>query len=609
MKRTNLLYLAHTLIAALLISGCAANKTQDRAASSVAAPVQSEYEALINKARTTKDAKLRSERLLEAAQSLLGNGLDAQASYIFTEIDPLFLLGVALNQYQILSLELALASSDNARLKSKVDDIRLDQMLMSPISEQQKLIKLLAASYERVDEPTKAAILLAEYEGIFTNDSVSFMNERIWLLLQQAKTDTLMQYSYTGKNPNVIAWLELAKNIKLTQASLDQQYAALISWMKIHPNHPATSNPPLELELLAQLPATSPKQIILALPLSGPYANVGQAVSDGFLANYFASKTQEHPIEVKLFDTNESPIATLYKSLEKNQILGRNALIVGPLGKKSIEEIADSDYLTTPTLALNYSKDIQPHPLLNLFGLDPSDETLQSAQSMRDSKLLRVAVIAPNSDWGKRLNTSFSDQLQRFGGHVVKTSFYEDQRDLANSVAVLLATKESKDRARNMMRITRQRLETEPRRRQDIDAIFMLADNKTAKQIKPMLAFNFARDIPVYAISQTHDPFTQDENSDLNGVRFLDIPWMLSKTSPLRSKIEENIGVDAERYARFYALGADAFTLAPRLVLMTEISNSFVQGYTGTLSMGEQGKIKRTLQWAKFSRGSVKILN
>lgn len=609
MKRSNFLHLAQASIFGILVSGCGTQGTQTQ--TTVAAPesLQSEYETLLSRARVTSDQKLRSELFLQATQALIAKGLSAQANYAFTEIDPIFLIGNDLNQYQILSLELSLAENDQALIKKRLEATQLDQLMMSPISDQQKLIKLVTTGYERAGEPLRAAVLLAEYEGIFANDSASFLNERIWLLLQQTSTEVLMRYAYQGSNTDVAAWLELSKNIKLTQTSLDQQYAALISWTKNYPDHPAAKALPLELELLSRLPETSPRQIVLALPLSGPYANVGQAVSDGFLANYFSNRTYEHPLEIKFFDTNSNPMSLLYQELADTQSLGHNTLVVGPLEKNRIAELSDSEYLNTPTLALNHSDEIHPHPLLSLFGLDPSDETLQVATEMSKQKLLRVAVIAPESEWGKRLSGVFEEQFASSGGHVVEVSLYTDQKNLADSVAGLLATKQSKERARNVMRITGQRLETEPRRRQDIDAIFMLADNKTAKQIKPMLAFNFARDIPVYAISQTHDPFTPDENRDLNGILFVDIPWMLSRTSPLRSQIDDNVGQDAERYARFYALGADAYTLAPRIELLTEIQNSHVQGYTGTLSMGDQGKIKRSLQWAKFSRGSVKVLN
>jgi uncharacterized protein len=609
MKRSIFLKFAQASVFVTLVSGCGTQSTQTQTQIASPESVQSEYETLLSRARATNDPKLRSELFLQATQALIAQGLSAQANYAFTEVDPLFLIGKNLNQYQILSLELSLAGENQTLIKERLEKIQLDQLMMSPISDQQKLIKLVTAGYERAEQPLRAAILLAEYEGIFVNDSASFLNERIWLLLQQTSTEALMRHSYQGNNADVNAWLELSKNIKLTQASLDQQYAALIRWTKDYPNHPAAKDLPLELELLSRLPETSPRQIVLALPLSGPYANVGQAVSDGFLANYFSNRTYEHSLEIKLFDTNSNPMSSLYQELERTQPLGHNTLVVGPLEKNRIAELSNSEYLNTPTLALNHSDEILPHPLLSLFGLDPSDETLQVAEGMSKQKLLRVAVIAPETEWGKRLSEVFEQQFTRSGGHVVELSLYKDQKNLADSVAGLLSTRQSKERARDIMRITGQRLETEPRRRQDIDAVFMLADNKTAKQIKPMLAFNFARDIPVYAISQTHDPFTRDENRDLNGILFVDIPWMLSRTSPLRSQIEDNVGQDAERYARFYALGADAYTLAPRIELLTEIQNSHVQGYTGTLSMGDQGKIKRSLQWAKFSRGSVKILN
>ena len=155
------------------------------------------------------------------------------------------------------------------------------------------------------------------------------------------------------------------------------------------------------------------------------------------------------------------------------------------------------------------------------------------------------------------------------------------------------------------MQVTGLSLETQPERRNDLDAILMLASHEEAKQIKPLLAFNFAQDLPVYASSSVHIPGQVDTNNDLSGVQFPDIPWVFNQSNPLRTQIEQARPFLSDRYTRFYALGADAYLLAPRLSLLREIENSFAQGLTGKLNINPEGVIERELQWAMDRNGKA----
>src|SRR5690606_37486344 len=60
---------------------------------------------------------------------------------------------------------------------------------------------------------------------------------------------------------------------------------------------------------------------------------------------------------------------------------------------------------------------------------------------------------------------------------------------------------------------------------------------------------------------------------------------------------------------RLYALGIDAYRLAPRLDLMRQFQHSTLQGMTGDLSLGSDQKIRRQLDWAQFKAGRPRALN
>ena len=152
-----------------------------------------------------------------------------------------------------------------------------------------------------------------------------------------------------------------------------------------------------------------------------------------------------------------------------------------------------------------------------------------------------------------------------------------------------------------IQRITNLNLEFEPRRRNDIDAIFMLAKPKIASQINPLLAYHYARNLPIYSSSQIHE-INQQQN-DLDNIYFVEIPWMLSNTIETKNTIINALPSAKNEHSRFYALGADAFTLSPRLKLLKEIKNSQIQGHTGTLSIDNSGLIHRELELAVFKKG------
>ena len=66
----------------------------------------------------------------------------------------------------------------------------------------------------------------------------------------------------------------------------------------------------------------------------------------------------------------------------------------------------------------------------------------------------------------------------------------------------------STERAADLARTIGQAPEFIPRRRRDVDALVAFVDNVQARALKPALAFHFARDLPVYAVSQSVQPIT-----------------------------------------------------------------------------------------------------
>lgn len=593
-----------------MLIGCGSAEKKQTATSPFDSSLErSSAEARLSDARAEKNPRLRANLLLGIAQDFMERGLLAQSHSTLQIIDPSYLSKNDTTDFQLLRMEAALASNDMSGLNDALTKVDLASALRTTLSRQEKIVMLVSEAYSRLEQPLEAAVLLSDYEGVFGVRETSNLNEKIWLLLQRTGTDTLINYRYFGTSPTTKAWLELAADVKLNQASIDDQYRALTAWLEGNPDHPASDALPLELDMLARLPDTAPDRIVLALPLSGSLANIGTAIMDGFLASYYTHRQPESRQRIETFDTAKQNMANLYKRLELESELSLKTLVVGPVTKTELNALSNNEMIPITTLALNNSEEAVHQPSLYLFGLDPRQEMEQLAKGMREQGLQRIAIIAPEGDRNSELINHFAESLSLTGGHIVAQAKYGENRALATSVAQLLSTAKSSERGRQARQATRLKLETIPQRRNDIDAILMLADHDTGKQIKPLLAFNFAKDIPVFATSSVHQIGQRDNNSDLSGVQFVDIPWVFTRSNPLRDQIDKAREKKSAHYSRFYALGADAFLLAPRLSILREIPNSHVQGLTGKLNIKPNGEIMRELQWATYRRGKASPIN
>ncbi len=582
-----------------LIAGCANQPltTETYTAANTAHPSTSP-EALLSEARTATPGR-RAELHLQAAQAYWDSGLLGLAVAAYEDVDISQLNPIRSSHWLELGLILGVTFEDTTLIEYVLSKTGIDLMMQqAPIDQQKSLALLMRDALLLQSKHIEAAIFLAEYRGIFSEDEQAKLTNLIWAAFSRAEAAKLSRHSYEGTNTDASLWLQLATNLRLKQSSLEQQYEYLKEWQDLHPEHSANLYPPLELRLLSQLPEISPTSVTLALPFSGPLANVAEAIRDGFLASYYQQKSA-HNLKITMFDTQLKNIEALYTDHPDQQ------LIVGPLNKTDLEALATLDALPTPTLALNRISPLTtPINGLFQFSLSSEAEAEQVATYLAKNKLFRVGVIAPDNEFGYRISQHFSNALLDAGGRTIATRHYQNQSSLSSAVAQLLATDKSQHRARKLRSITALPLESEPRRRQDIDAIFMLAKPEIARQLKPLFAFHYASKLPIFATSQVHELDSQ-HNDDLEGVKFVEMPWMLSNSHPIKSELLTHNPNTARQYGRFHALGADAHTIASRLTLMQQLTNSKVRGQSGLLSLGDDGIIQRELEWATFKNGDA----
>ena len=341
-------------------------------------------------------------------------------------------------------------------------------------------------------------------------------------------------------------------------------------------------------------------KIAVLLPLSGAQKKAGDAIQSGFLAAlYRAKENKEQVPQVQFYDTeNMMDIVNLYA-----QAVNDGAqLVIGPVKKDNAFQFLALKRIPVPIITLNYMRELtSPRRNIFQFGLSVTDESREIASKAWTKSHKSALIIAPSSSWGRRSAKAFHERWQEKGGKITDTILYSNTvTDFTPELSSILHIKNSSTRKRNLEKLLGKPLVYTPRRRKDIDMIFLAAYPDHARQIKPTLDFLFAGDIEIYSTSQIYSGSEEvDRNRDLNGINFITTPWSLDLSTLLSGVSMPPI------YRHFFALGIDAYQLHYSLKQMKKNPNHKFYGVTGTLQLNPLGAIKRTQPWAKFRKGKI----
>lgn len=424
--------------------------------------------------------------------------------------------------------------------------------------------------------------------------------EAIWQTLMEIPLPQLGKLADTSKNRVQLGWYTLAQLSKNNQTNLREQVEQVDQWVRNWPEHPASFQLPADLQLLRQLHEDRAQQIALLMPRSGSLGGAASAIRDGFMSAFYQMQTTETDVPtLRFYDTSEGDIHEIY-----DRAVAEGAqLVIGPLSKERIVDLALRVEMPVPTLALN----IVDTPLgsvhnLYQFGLAVEDEARQAADKAWHDGHRRALLIAPNTVWGDRSVKAFTEVWHELGGELSQDYRFEDTNDYSKVIKQALQLDLSEARARDVRSIVGS-VEFEPRRRQDVDVIFLAAQANQARQVKPTLAFHYAGDIPVYATSHIYSGSPEPKlDQDLNAVHFSTLPWFFNDSLPERQALLKHAET-SPNLQPLYALGVDAFHLYPRLQQLATITPARYYGQTGRLSLNDANQIQRQQVWAEFAGG------
>ncbi|KAF3980988.1 MAG: ABC transporter substrate-binding protein [Methylococcales symbiont of Hymedesmia sp. n. MRB-2018] len=425
-------------------------------------------------------------------------------------------------------------------------------------------------------------------------------NQAIFKTLHLLSSQTLMLKQ--PPTPDVLGgWMALVRLIKTRKSNHDEIefQSNLHEWKRVFPQHSAHS---YFVTILSDKTVghdfNQASAIALLLPESGGYAQAAQVIKEGFKAAYQLSIEQP---ALRFYNSESSNIQNIYQ-----QAVSEGAdLIVGPLSKDNIQNLALNTVLKIPVLALNHVPNLIQHNLFQ-FGLSPIDDTEQVSNAARNDGHDKILILTPENRQGLRIANYLADNWEQTGGEVIVSQGYNPKgNDFSGPINELLNLGESKHRYQRLKRLLGTQIQFTERRRQDVDAIFLSAPAKVARSIYPQLLFYRATPLPIYSPSQIYSGRpNRSKDIDLNSITFCDIPWLFADAYQgdlSLASLDSLSRQFPQKYIRLLALGIDSFNIIEHLA---ELESAPYAGATGVLSVNSENRITRQLVCAKFIDGN-----
>jgi outer membrane PBP1 activator LpoA protein len=593
----------------LLLSACANSPTS---------PAQNEQDTRVFGAQTdTIESLLESARastgessaisFLDAAQLMINSDSASQAITTLNEINN----PEALSEPSQARMSLIRAEAALSQEKPQVALDSLEQVLENnstlPIAILVQARQLRADSLAMSEQYVIAVRERIDLGPLLTASEQINNGNAIWELLSNTSETSLQRASVTADSYELRGWLELTRLMRTNQNSIHSQIKALDGWRKTWTQHSAATSPPDALTTLYTIWDKRPQVIALVIPVQEP---LGKAILEGFLSAYYEALAQGQELpKIRIYDTSFSPEALVHYDQAVHEGVD---FIIGPLQKSGVRRMQISRRpMPVPTLALNYGDLGGGAPTgLYQFGLAPEDEIIQSANTAWTAGHRNAAVLTPAGEDYQRIRDTFVEYWTSLGGRIVSVDNYANPRDYSPVIKRIFNIDRSESRAEALLTLLpRDNMEFVPRRRQDIDFIFLLANPNEGRQIKPTLSFHFAGEVPVYAMPGIYDGGSNlVANRDLNGIIFSDAPWVLGTQDPLKATVRETWSAATGPVQRLRAMGVDSFRVYLRLAQMQQYPFVTMKGATGTLKMSQDGRIHRSLENAIIENGEARLL-
>lgn len=536
---------------------------------------------------------------MQSAFALANSGDNVSAKRVADSINPINLSLVDRSRLYLLLGNLAIDAGKPQQALGYLNKITVDNLKgQSKLSYHQSRAaahSILGNLLDSVRERVKASEYLTDPDTI----------EKYQLAIMEAlflvPEETLV--SLQPRSPSTLGgWMALARILKRYGSDPREKSRRLTHWQLDFPDHPATENFIQDFVDHQYREFEVPKKIAVLLPESGPYMTAAETIRQGISVAFFQQDDTFAP-DIRFFDTQGSDVYDVYQ-----QAVSQGAdFVIGPLIKENLSSLLKGRKFPVPVLALNRIEDPVNHQYFVEFGLSPEDETEQAASNAWFDGHQNALVVTPATNFGRRLGAHFAEYWQNLGGKVLEVQSYDPKgSDFSLPIKQLLDLDQSEQRFNQIKRIA-PGMKFDPRRRHDVDFIFLVAQPREARLIRPQLQFYRASRIPVYATSHVYSGHPNPSmDQDLSDITFCDIRWLLKNESTDNPLVQSLMPLREDTpasYVRLIALGVDAYNIIPHLNRLRRDSAARYDGLTGILSIEQNNQVRRQLHCAQFDDG------
>ena len=505
-------------------------------------------------------------------------------------------------QNQLPLLQAAIAVQQNNLLAQLATQTTFTDV---PEADRQAWTLALSQYFNQQDDNVSATRILLTLDAWLGNHADSTAQDLLWQQLVKLSDAELRELGQQD-HPRAQAWLEL---LQLTQGFAGDQLAiqqALTDWRQRHPMLPSLDKLPKDIQLLSQTPAYNPERIAVLLPLSGPLKALGDAVQYGMTA---AAVKQKRTL---IFIDSAKPATELHAAVTAAQV----QFVIGPLLREDIDKIQQLPDWQWPTLFLNGKGDAAAKPEQYFFALAWEDEANQMVQVFRQRQYQHPVLIYAVNPIGQRMAQHFQQRWKDSGGQPVETYSYSSQEQLQGLINKFLEAEASEERAKEINRLIGQSIKAELHSRQDIDAIYLIADPVQTRFFKPFIDVTVsptARRLPIFTSSRSHSlKVDKTDQRDLAGLTMTEMPWLLPQAATataLRQEFDSLFVEQDEQLQRLFAMGHDALMLVGHLKQQQQFPAMAYHGLTGSLRLSDGHSVSRQLTLAQYRQGKLQLLD
>ncbi|WP_017190075.1 penicillin-binding protein activator [Vibrio harveyi] len=599
-KRLSVPRLLTPVALAITLAACSSGPRQPDSVDITLEPTQSVQNYMIQADST--EGSLQNDWLIMATKAAIqANELD-QAELLIKRLSRQQLSEVQQAEWQLARATLQQKQGKYSQL---LQGLNFKPSWKLPSEQWKDYYELRADAYQSLNQPFEANRQLVAEGQYASSAEQREISSRIWMNFGSYSENELTALQTEPSEDVLDGWLQLAIYAKTLSSNIPQLKNTLEHWLSENPSHPAAVYTPAEIQNILSLEIVKPNNTALLLPLTGKFAPQAQLIRDGFIFAMMNDQARDPSATLTVIDTHAYSADQI-----KQRLINENIdFVVGPLQKENVEKLqATLDGSETgvkiPTLALNIPEEVQAGTDMCYLALSPEQEVAQAAKYLFSQGYQFPMILAPNGAYGQRVVEAFNEEWSKYSSNKVATSYFGDKRQLQKNINGVFGLQESQQRIAQMQSLMRISLESQPRSRRDVDAVYIVARSSELTLIKPFIEVAINPDAkPPKLFSNSRSNSGGATYEDLSGVAYSDIPMLINPDPTIATQMNELWPDQSNMEKRLEALGMDAYKLLGELPQMKLLPGYSVDGQTGVLSINNNCVVQRELDWAE--RGAL----